>query len=91
MRLEHPHRSANQPVRREGSNRTYISALNVYRAVDAASIPSEWEVFFTNLNDGAVDGIRHKTKPFAGTQFNPEICVGLTENVTPIDEFITRL
>lgn len=91
VRLEHPHRSANQPVRREGSNRTYISAQNVYRAVDAASIPSEWEVFFTNLNDGAVDGIRHKTKPFAGTQFNPEICVGLTENVTPIDEFITRL
>ena len=91
QKLQHPHRGANQPVRKEGSNRTYITAQNVCRTIKPASIPADWEVFFTNLNDGAVDGIRHKTKPFAGTQFNPEVCVGLTENVTPIDEFITKL
>ncbi len=91
VRLQHPHRSANQPVRKEGSNRTYITAQNVYRAVKSATMPSDWEVYFTNLNDGAVDGIRHRTKPFAGTQFNPEVCVGLTENITPIDEFINKL
>ena len=91
VRLQHPHRSSNQPVRKEGTNRSYITSQNVYRAVNAASLPSGWEVYFTNLNDGAVDGIRHKTKPFAGTQFNPEVCVGLTENITPIDEFISKL
>ena len=91
VKLQHPHRGANQPVRREGSNRTYITAQNVCRTVKPESIPSDWEICFTNLNDGTVDGIRHKTKPFAGTQFNPEVCVGLTENVTPIDEFITKL
>ena len=91
VRLQHPHRGANQPVRREGSNRTYITAQNVHRTVKAQSVPSEWEVYFTNLNDGTVDGIRHKTKPFAATQFSPEVCVGLTENVTPIDEFISKL
>ena len=90
-RLAHPHRGANQPVRKEGTNRTYITSQNVYRAVKKTSIPSDWEASFINLNDGAVDGIRHKTKPFAGTNFNPEVCVGLTENVTPIDEFITKL
>ncbi len=90
-RLAHPHRSSNQPVRREGSNRTYITAQNVYRTIKPESIPSDWEVYYTNLNDGSVDGIRHKTKPFAGTQFNPEVCVGLTENITPIDEFISKL
>ena len=90
-RLAHPHRSANQPVRKEGSNRTYITSQNVYRTIKPESIPADWEVYFTNLNDGAVDGLRHKTKPFAGTQFNPEVCVGLTENVTPIDEFISKL
>lgn len=91
VRLQHPHRSANQPVRKEGSNRTYITAQNVYRGVKAATMPSEWEVCFTNLNDGAVDGIRHKTKPFIGLNFAPEVCVGLAENVTPIDEFISKL
>lgn len=90
-RLQHPHRSSNQPVRREESNRSYITVQNVYRAVKRSSIPADWEVFFTNLNDGAVDGIRHKTKPFVAANFNPEVCVGLTENVTPIDEFISRL
>ena len=91
VRTAHPHRSSNQPVRKEGTNRTYISSQNTYRAVKASSIPSDWEVYFTNLNDGTVDGIRHKTKPFAATQFSPEVCVGLTENVTPIDEFISKL
>ena len=90
-KLAHPHRGANQPVRKEGTNRTYISSQNVYRAVKAASLPSEWEVYFTNLNDGAVDGIRHKSKPFAGLNFAPEVCVGLTENVTPLDEFVSKL
>ena len=90
-RLAHPHRSSNQPVRKEGSNRTYITSQNVYRTIKPESISADWEVYFTNLNDGAVDGLRHKTKPFAGTQFNPEVCVGLTENVTPIDEVISKL
>ena len=91
VRLAHPHRGANQPVRKEGTNRTYISAQNVYRAVNAKSIPSDWDVYFTNLNDGAVDGIRHKTKPFIGLNFHPEVCVGLNENITPLDEFISKL
>ena len=91
VRLAHPHRSANQPVRKEGTNRTYISSQNVFRAVKASSMPSDWEVYFTNLNDGATDGIRHRSKPFIGLNFAPEVCVGLTENVTPLDEFISKL
>jgi carbamoyl-phosphate synthase small subunit len=91
VKLAHPHRGANQPVRKEGTNRTYISAQNTHRAVKAATIPSGWEVYFTNLNDGAVDGLRHKTKPFIGLNFAPEVCVGLTENVTPLDEFVSKL
>ena len=91
MKLKRPHRSANQPVRKEGSNRTYITAQNVACTVKPASIPSGWEAYFTNLNDGAVDGIKHKTKPFSGAQFNPEVCVGSSENITLIDEFISKL
>ena len=91
IKLKRAHRGANQPVRKEGSNRSYITAQNSAYTVKPSSVPADWEVSFTNLNDGAVDGIRHKNKPFAGTQFNPEVCVGLTENITLIDEFITKL
>lgn len=91
QKLQRPHRGANQPVRKEGSNRTYITAQNVCRTVKADSVPVGWEVYFTNLNDDTVDGIRHSSKPFAATQFDPQVCVGLTENITPIDEFISKL
>lgn len=91
LRLQHPHRSSNQPVRREGSNRTYITSQNTYRAAKPDKLAAGWEVYFTNLNDGTVDGIRHSSKPFIGLNFNPEVCVGLTENVTPFDEFINKL
>ncbi len=90
-KLKRPHRSANQPVRKEGSNRTFITSQNVARTVKANSIPSNREVAYTNLNDGAVDAIKHKSKPQAGAQFNPEVCVGLNENITLIDEFISKL
>ena len=90
-KLAHPHRGANQPVRKEGTNRSYISSQNIGRAVKANSIPADWEVYFTNLNDGAIDGLRHRIKPFAGLNFAPEVCVGLTENITPLDEFISKL
>ena len=89
--LKRAHRGANQPVRKEGSNRSFITSQNSAYTVKPASVPAEWEVYFTNLNDGAADGIRHKSKPFSGTQFNPEVCVGLGENVTLIDEFISKL
>ena len=90
-RLAHPHRSANQPVRKEGTNRCYISSQNVYRTVKASSVPADWEVYFTNLNDGSIDGLRHKTKTFIGLNFLPDVCVGLAENTTPLDEFISKL
>ncbi len=90
-RLKRPHRSSNQPVRKEGSNRSYITAQNASCTVKPNTIPNDWEPYFINLNDGAIDGIRHKSKPYAGAQFNPEVCVGLNENITLIDEFINKL
>ncbi len=89
--LKRPHRSANQPVRKEGSNRAFITAQNAAYTVAQDSVPADWEVCFKNLNDGAADAMRHKSMPFFGAQFNPEVCVGLDENVTMTDEFISRL
>lgn len=89
--LKRPHRSANQPVRKEGSNRSFITAQNAAYTIDRNSVPSDWEVCYTNLNDGAADAICHKSLPFAGAQFNPEVCVGLGDDITLIDTFMSNL
>ena len=88
-RLARPHRSANQPVRRVDSNRAYITAQNAEFTVE--NLPADWSTVYTNLNDGSIDGIRHKSLPFMGTQFNPEACIGLNDNFTMKDEFISKL
>lgn len=88
-RLARAHRSANQPVRKAGSNRTYITSQNAGYTV--TELAEGWNEYFVNLNDGTIDGIRHKNKPFMGAQFNTEACRGLNENFTMMDEFISKL
>ena len=41
-------------------------------AVDAETLPNEWERLFTNENDKSNEGIVHKSKPFYSVQFHPE-------------------
>ena len=88
--LDHAHRGSNQPVRKEGSNRSYITAQNSgYTVADA---PEGWNVLFRNLNDGAIDGLRHAGKTLvAGTQFDTSCCTGINDTFTLIDEFISKL
>ena len=90
-RLDRAHRSANQPVRENGTNKAYITSQNTGYTVVESSIPEDWDVYFTNLNDGAVDGIRHKNLPFMGMQFDPAVCVRLNSDMTPFKEFIQKL
>lgn len=91
MKLKRAHRSANQPVRKVGTNRTYITNQNTAYTIVESSLPTDWSVCFTNLNDGAVDGIRHKSKAFYGCQFDPKQCIGLNEPSSLFDEFISKL
>jgi carbamoyl-phosphate synthase small subunit len=72
VRLPRGHRGANQSVLETGTDHAQITAQNHGWAVDAASLPGEWKVWFTNLNDGSVEGIRHSSKPFGAVAFHPE-------------------
>ena len=88
FKLKYGHRSHNQPVRRAGTERCYITSQNHGFAVDTATLPAEWEVFFTNLNDGTCEGIRHRTKPFFSTQFHPEAAGGPQDTEFLFDDFL---
>lgn len=90
-KLKYGHHSHNQPVRMEGTNRCYITNQNHCYAVDSNSLNSDWEVYFTNMNDGTNEGIRHKSKPFFSVQFIPETAEGTNDTGFLFDDFISKL
>jgi carbamoyl-phosphate synthase large subunit len=91
FKLKYGHRSHNQPVRMEGTNRCFITSQNHGFAVDASTLGNEWEPLFTNMNDGTNEGIRHKTKPWFSAQFHPEAASGPTDTEFLFDTFIESI
>ena len=87
-KLKYGHRSHNQPVRRVGSTQCFITSQNHGYAVDASTLPADWEPLFVNMNDGSNEGIRHKTVPWFSAQFHPEACSGPTDTEWMFDEFV---
>ena len=90
-KLKYGHRSHNQPVQRVGSTQCFITSQNHGYAVDANTLPADWEPLFVNMNDGSNEGIRHKTNPWFSAQFHPEACSGPTDTEWMFDEFVKTL
>ncbi|WP_347838790.1 glutamine-hydrolyzing carbamoyl-phosphate synthase small subunit [uncultured Draconibacterium sp.] len=90
-KLKYGHRSHNQPVLLEGTNKCYITSQNHGYAVATETLPADWEPLFTNVNDETNEGIRHKTLPFFSTQFHPEAASGPVDTEFLFDEFIKNI
>ena len=71
--------------------RCFITSQNHGFAVDAKTLPTGWEEWFVNANDGSNEGIRHKSKPWRSVQFHPEASPGPTDTAWIFDEFIASL
>ena len=87
-KLKYGHRSHNQPVQLVGTSKCFITSQNHGYAVDASTLPADWEPLFVNMNDGSNEGIRHKTMPWFSAQFHPEACSGPTDTEWMFDEFV---
>ncbi len=90
-KLPYGHRGQNQPCIDTRTNRCYITSQNHGYAVDEATLPRAWEVWFKNLNDGTNEGIRHTSKPFFSVQFHPEARPGPTDTDFLFDEFLQHI
>lgn len=100
-KLKYGHRSQNQSCSVEGTDlpapeswqagRCYITSQNHGYAVDEKSLPKEWKVWFRNANDGSVEGIKHKTKPFSSVQFHPEAAPGPVDTKWLFDDFLREV
>lgn len=90
-KLKFGHRSQNQPCKDLFTGHCVITSQNHGYAVDADSLSDEWSVWYRNLNDGTVEGIRHRKKPFFALQFHPEACPGPTDSKRFFDMFVEEI
>jgi carbamoyl-phosphate synthase small subunit len=88
FKLKFGHRGGNHPVRDLASGRIHITAQNHGYAVDPDSLPGELEVTHVNLNDGTVEGLRHKSLPIFAIQYHSEASPGPLDNVYLFEQFV---
>jgi len=91
FKLPFGHRSQNQPSIEFGTNSCYVTSQNHGWTVRAETLPHDWAQWFTNANDGTIEGIRSESKPFSGVLFYPEGCPGSRDTEFLFDRFIDQV
>jgi carbamoyl-phosphate synthase small subunit len=91
-KLKFGHRGANQPVKDLEKGKIFITAQNHGYAVNATSMEDlDIEVTQINLNDGTVEGMKHKELPICSVQYHPEAHPGPRDTEHLFEEFINRM
>jgi len=91
FKLRYGHRGQNQPVTDTTTQRCHVTSQNHGYAVDARTLPPDWGVWFLNANDGTVEGIRHRHRPFSAVQFHPEASCGPVDTGFLFDRFLDQV
>jgi carbamoyl-phosphate synthase small subunit len=89
-RLRFGHHGANHPVRDEDSGTVVVTAQNHEVEVVGDGLPaaSGFYVSQRNLNDGSVEGLRHRKLPIETVQYHPEGAPGPLDALAVFDRFV---
>lgn len=95
FKLSYGHRGGNHPVKELSTGKVFITSQNHGFAVEGneQGIPGapDLQVTHVNLNDGSVEGLKHKTLPIFSVQYHPEAAPGPHDAMPLFDEFMAAL
>jgi carbamoyl-phosphate synthase small subunit len=91
FKLKFGHRGSNHPVKDLETGRVYITSQNHGYAVDPDGLRDGMEVAYINLNDGTVEGLRHRELPIFSIQYHPEASPGPTDSAYFFRQFVATL
>ncbi len=89
-KMKFGHRGSNQPVQELSTGQVMITTQNHGYAVDPA-LPDSVVVTHVNLNDGTVEGLRHRSLSAFSVQFHPEGRPGPSDAEFLYDRFVSTL
>jgi len=75
-KLKFGHRGGNQPVKDLATGKVEITSQNHGFCIDPDTLPKDAEVTHINLNDGSLEGARHRNLPVFSVQYHPEFAAG---------------
>jgi carbamoyl-phosphate synthase small subunit len=87
FKLKFGHRGANQPVLNQLTRRVEITTQNHGFAVNLDTLPRDLEPTHLNLNDGTLEGMRHRRWPLFSVQYHPEASAGPHDSTYLFEEF----
>lgn len=90
-KLKFGHRGCNHPVKRLETGEVEITTQNHGYCVDPDSLPDDVEITHINLNDGSLEGMRHKELPIFSVQYHPEAGPGPHDSHYLFDIFIDSM